>query len=75
MHTNKPRMHTNKPSKHTIKPSKHTNKPRMHTIKPSKHIAKPASRHLFSLRYKCLNLTNNFGCSDSCLHFNNGALS
>ncbi len=29
----------------------------------------------FSLLYKCLNLTNNFGCSDSCLHFNNGALS
>ena len=55
-------------SKHTIKPSKHTNKLSMNN-------ANPASRHLFSLRYKCLNLTNNFGCSDSCLHFNNGALS
>lgn len=49
--------------------------PGKHTINPSKHTETPASRHLFSLRYKCLNLTNNFGCSDSCLHFNNGALS
>lgn len=56
-------------------PGKHTINPGKHTINPSKHTETLASRHLFSLRYKCLNLTNNFGCSDSCLHFNNGALS